>query len=88
MEIASDSGNKNYIPKELKVNKDYLEGYLAARYSEQTDLDRNSPSNQWRSMMGMNLQGTMNSSVTMFCNKYPWKDAILLFGNVEGVGAK
>lgn len=88
LEIASANGNKNYIPKELNVNKDYLEGYLSARYSEQTDFDRNSPSNQWRSILGMNLQGTMTSSVTMFCNRYPWRDAMNLFGNVEGCGAQ
>lgn len=88
MEIASATGNKNYIPGELKVNKDYLEGYLNARYSEQTDFDRNSPSNQWRSALGMNMQGTMSSSVTMFCNRYPWRDAMNLFGNVQGCGAQ
>ena len=88
LEIASASGNRNEIPKDLKVNKAYLDGYLNARYSEQTDLDRNSSANQWRSMMGMNLQGTMSSKVTMFCNKYPWKDALNLFGNVSGFGAQ
>lgn len=88
LEIASAEGNKNQIPAELKVNKDYLEGYLSARYTEQTDFDRNSPSNQWRSAMGMNMQGTMTSKVTMFCNKYPWKDALNLFGNVKGYGAQ
>ena len=88
LEVASATGNKNEIPKELKINKDYLEGYLNARYAEQTDLDRNSPANMWRSMLGMNLQGTMTSSVTMFCNKYPWKEAINLFGNVNGFGAQ
>ncbi len=88
LEIASANGNRNEIPKDLKVNKSYLDGYLNARYSEQTDLDRNSPANQWRSMMGMNLQGTMSSSVTMFGNRYPWKDALTLFGNVAGAGAQ
>ncbi|MBK7096256.1 MAG: right-handed parallel beta-helix repeat-containing protein [Saprospiraceae bacterium] len=88
LEIASAEGNKNEIPKQLKVNKDYLEGYLSARYSEQTDFDRNSPSNQWRSALGMNMQGTIASKVTMFCNKYPWKDALDLFGNVSGLGAQ
>jgi len=65
-----------------------LDGYLNARYAEQTDLDRNSAANQWRSMLGMNLQGSMSSSVTMFCNRYPWKEAILLFDNVKGYGAQ
>jgi hypothetical protein len=88
LDIASVNGNKNEIPATLKVNKDYLEGYLNARYSETTDFDRNSPANQWRSAMGMNMQGTMSSTVTMFANKYPWKDALQLFGNVKGYGAQ
>jgi hypothetical protein len=88
LEFASATGNMNKIPEGLKINKAYLDGYLNARYSEQTDLDRNSPANMWRSMMGMNLQGAMSSSVTMFANKYPWKDALLLFGNVKGYGAQ
>lgn len=88
LEIAGSSGNSNSIPKELKINKAYLDGYLNARYAEQTDLDRNSAANQWRSMLGMNLQGSMSSSVTMFCNRYPWKEAILLFDNVKGYGAQ
>lgn len=88
LEFASAKGNKNEIPNGLKVNKAYLEGYLSARYSEQTDLDRNSPANQWRSAMGMNLQGTMKSEASMFMNRYPWKEAIDLFGNVQGFGAQ
>jgi hypothetical protein len=88
LEFASAEGNVNKIPEGLKVNKAYLEGYLSARYSEQTDLDRNSPANMWRSMMGMNLQGTMTSEVSMFCNKYPWKETMNLFGNVKGYGAQ
>ncbi|MBN2650505.1 MAG: right-handed parallel beta-helix repeat-containing protein [Prolixibacteraceae bacterium] len=88
LEFASAEGNVNKIPEGLQVNKAYLEGYLNARYSETTDLDRNSPANMWRSMMGMNLQGTMTSSVSMFANKYPWNDALNLFGNVNGYGAQ
>jgi hypothetical protein len=38
--------------------------------------------------MGMNKQGTIKSQATMFANKYPWKDAISLFGNVNGFGAQ
>ena len=88
LEFASAERNRNEIPEGLMVNKAYLEGYLTARYSEQTDLDRDSPANMWRSMLGMNLQGTMSSSVSMFGNRYPWKDALQLFGNVNGYGAQ
>jgi hypothetical protein len=88
LEFASIKGNKNEIPKGLRVNKAYLEGYLSARYSEQVDYDPNSPANLWREAMGMNKQGTMKSKATMFANKYPWKDALGLFGNVNGYGAQ
>jgi hypothetical protein len=88
LELASASGNRNEIPKGLKVNKAYLEGYLSARYSEQVDYDPNSPANQWREAMGMNKQGSIKSQATMFANKYPWKDAISLFGNITGYGAQ
>lgn len=81
-------GNINKIPASLPVDKAYLEGYLNARYSEQTDLVRDSPANQWRSMVGMNLQGTMTSQVSMFGNKYPWRNALEFFGAVSGYGAQ
>jgi hypothetical protein len=88
LEVASVEANKNEIPASLKVNKAYLEGYLNARYSEEVDYDPNSPANQWRAAMGMNKQGTITSTATMFANKYPWKDALNLFGNVGGYGAQ
>ncbi|MBW6480023.1 MAG: DUF1565 domain-containing protein [Bacteroidales bacterium] len=88
LEVASVNGNRNEIPTKLKVNKDYLQGYLNARYSEEVDFDRNSPANQWRAAMGMNMQGSISSDVSMFANKYPWKDAISLFGNIEEYGAQ
>jgi hypothetical protein len=88
LDIASAEGNRNEIPSGLKVNTAYLEGYLAARYSEQLDYNPDSPANQWREAMGMNKQGNMQSSVSMFANKYPWKDALNLFGNLSGVGAQ
>jgi len=88
LEVASVISNKNEIPATLKVNKDYLQGYLNARYSEEVDFDRNSPANQWRAAMGMNMQGTISSEVSMFANKYPWPDALNLFGNVQGHGAQ
>ncbi len=88
LEFASVSGNKNQIPEQLRVCKAYLEGYLNARYSEEVDFDRNSPANQWRAALGMNMQGTISSEATMFANKYPWKEALGLFGNVNGAGAQ
>ncbi len=86
--LASVSGNKGDIPQGLKVNEAYLDGYLNARYSEETDLDRDSPANQWRSVLGLNLVGTIETSVSMFGNRYPWKEALGMFGAVDGVGAR
>ena len=88
LEMASVKGNKNEIPAGLIVNKAYLGGYLNASYSETADFDRNSSANQWRSANGMNMQGTISSSVTMFANKYPWREVSSLFGNVIGYGAQ
>lgn len=88
LDVASIERNRNEIPAGLNVNKDYLEGYLSARYSEQVDFDPDSPANQWRAAMGLNKQGKIQSSATMFANKYPWKDALNLFGNLNGLGAQ
>jgi hypothetical protein len=86
--LGSVTGNVSEIPKGLKINKAYLEGFLNARYNETTDYNPDSPSNQWREAMGMNKQGKISSTVSMFANKYPWKEAINLFGNLEGIGAQ
>jgi len=88
LELASVTGNRSEITKGLPVDPAYLEGFLSARYREQTDLDRGSPANQWRSILGLPLQGTMTSSVSMYGNRYPWRKALELFGAVEGVGAQ
>jgi len=88
LEFASTSGNKNEIPKTIKVHKIYLEAFLNTSYTEQLDYDANSPANIWRETMGMNKQGKMTSQVTMFMNRYPIKDAAILFGAVSGFGAQ
>ncbi len=88
LELASTTGNKAEIPKNIPVNKAYLEGFLSARYSEQVDYDANSPSNQWREAMGMNKQGKIQSTASMFMNRYPWKESLLLFNAVAGCGAQ
>jgi hypothetical protein len=38
--------------------------------------------------MGMNMQGTIDSSASMFANRYPFEDALKLFGAVKGYGAQ
>jgi hypothetical protein len=80
-------GNVTEIPATLPVDKAYLEGYLGARYSEQTSLDRDSPANQWRSALGMDLVGSIQTQVTMFANRCPMEGASAMFGTVPGKGA-
>lgn len=85
--LASASGNKDDILK-LPVDKAYLEGFLGASYSEKADYDPNSSANQWREAMGLNKQGKLTSKVSMFANRYPWKEALKLFGASNEAGAK
>jgi len=88
LELASVSGNVNEVPKGLPIDKAYLEGFLSARYSEEEDFEEDSPANLMREMLGLNKQGKLTTSVSMFGNRYPWKEALKLFGAVDGVGAK
>ena len=70
------------------MNEAYLAGFLAASYREKTDFDPNSPANTFRQAMGMNMVGTMQSTATMYANRYPWRDALKFFGAMENVGAQ
>jgi len=88
VEIASAEGNKNEIPKGLPVDKVYLEGFLSARYSEEADFDPDSPANVMREVMGLNKQGKLTTSVSMFGNRYPIDEALKLFGGLADVGAQ
>jgi len=87
LEFASVSNNKNEAPP-LAVNQAYLKGFFNARYSETTNYDPNSAQNQWARALGMNQQGTMKSKVSMFMNKYPWKETLKLFGINSEAGAQ
>lgn len=88
LELASVNGNKNEVPKGLPIDKAYLEGFLSARYSEEEDYDPESPANLMREIMGMNKQGKLTTTVTMFANRYPVNKSLELFGALVGIGAK
>ena len=70
------------------IDMKYLQAFLSASYSEKVDYDENSPVNQFRSLFGMNKQGTITSKVSMFANPYPFESAVKFFGAVKGVGAQ
>ena len=44
--------------------------------------------NTFRSAMEMNQVGTMQSLASMFANRYPWHEALQLFGAMDGYGAQ
>ena len=71
-----------------KINEAFLAGFINIAYSEKTDYDPNSSANQFRSAMGMNQVGTMTSKVSMYANRYPFEDALKLFGAIDGKGAQ
>ena len=71
-----------------KINKNYLENFLIASYKEKTDYDPNSAANQFRSAMGMNQVGTIQSSVSMYANHYPVEEMYQLFGAMPKYGAQ
>ena len=88
LSFASVTNNRQEIPSKLPINPQYLEGFLNASYSEEVDFDPNSPANLWREALGMNKQGKISSEVSMFRNRYPWRDTLRLFGAMPGVGAQ
>lgn len=66
-------GNKSLKDPSIfkgKIDEAYLNGFLNASYKEQTDYNPNSPANTFRQAMGMNMVGTMQSSASMFANRY------------------
>ena len=71
-----------------KINEAYLNGFINVSYKETLSSNPNSPENQFRSAMGMNQTGTMKSSATMFANRYPFEDALKMFGAISGFGAQ
>lgn len=66
----------------------FVNAFLAATYTEQTDYDENSPINNFRAALGLNKQGKITSKVTMWANPYPFDSAIKLFGAIQGYGAQ
>jgi hypothetical protein len=62
--------------------------FLSARYAEQVDFNPDSPAILWRQAVGLNEQGRIDSAVTMFMNRYPWRDTLRLLGAMKEYGAQ
>ncbi len=70
-----------------RINAKYLNSFLSMKYSESTKLDDNK-CNALRSVLGLPLQGTITTKVDMYANRYPWEDALKLFGAMKDMGAQ
>ena len=79
VDLPSTKGNVNQALK-LSLNEAYFNGFMNAQYSEKVDYDPNSQANVIRAALGQNKQGTIQSSVSMFANRYPWKETLNLVG--------
>ena len=88
--VISYRDDWSHRPSSLKgkINEAYLNGFINASYKETLKTDPNSDANTFRQAMGMNQVGTMTSSATMFANRYPFEDALKMFGAVKGFGAQ
>lgn len=89
-QLQETDGNKDLDAKALKgvIDEKYLDEFLHINYTETASVDRNSAANQFRAAMGMNIQGTISSKVTMFANRYNHDKALKFFGAVAGYGAQ
>ena len=89
--MASVEGNVSLKDPALfkgRINEAYLTAFLGATYTEKTDYDPNSPANVFRSALGINQRGTIQTKVSMFCNRYPLAEVYKLFGAVKDMGAQ
>ena len=71
-----------------KINNNYLKNFLSVSYTEKTDFNPNSPVNQFRSALGMNQVGRIESNVSMYANHYPVEEMYQLFGAMPTYGAQ
>lgn len=86
--FQSCKGNSDAVTQKLPLNETYFTSFLNARYSETADFDPNSPANVLREVMGLPKQGKLDSKVSMWANRYPMQDSLMLFGAMQGKGAQ
>ncbi len=71
-----------------KIDAPYLKGFIGIIGTQTSSFNPNSSLNQFRSALGMNMQGTETVRVSMYGNRYPFEKAFDLFGAVSGYGAQ
>ena len=70
------------------LDQDYLKGFANLKIVSSSSFNPNSAANQFRSAMGMNMQGSETIRVSMFGNRYNFDKALKLFGAKAGYGAQ
>ncbi len=89
--LAKVSGNRTMTDPSAfkgKINSAYLAGFINIKSSQTLSVDYDSTANQFNRALGLNIQGTGKTTASMFANRYPWEEALNLFGAVKGVGAQ
>ena len=70
------------------LDQDYLKAFANLKIVSSSSFNPNSAANQFRSAMGMNMQGSETIRVSMFGNRYNFDKAFKLFGAKAGYGAQ
>ena len=70
------------------IDQAYLKGFASLKVMTTESFDPNSAANLFRSAMGMNLQGSATTRVSMFGNRYNFDKALQLFGAEPEYGAQ
>ncbi len=70
------------------LDQDYLQGFATLKVVSSSSFNANSAANQFRSALGMNMQGSETIRVSMYGNRYNFDKALQLFGAKEGYGAQ
>ena len=89
--LSKVSGNKTVSDPAVfkgKINAAYLKGFITMQSKQTLSVNYNSVANQFNSALGLNIQGTGKTTATMYANRYPWQEALQLFGAMSGVGAQ
>lgn len=89
--LSKVSGNKTVTDPTVfkgKINAAYLKGFITMQSKQTLSVNYNSVANQFNSALGLNIQGTGKTTATMYANRYPWQEALQLFGAMSGVGAQ
>lgn len=88
--LSKVSGNKTVTDPTVfkgKINAAYLKGFITMQSKQTLSVNYNSVLTS-STALGLNIQGTGKTTATMYANRYPWQEALQLFGAMSGVGAQ